>query len=79
MTGLEHPLRARLARGPLLCDGAMGTLLYARGMPYDPSFDALNLTQREVVLNVHLDYLRAGAEMIEINTFGGSIGLPAPR
>jgi methionine synthase / methylenetetrahydrofolate reductase(NADPH) len=72
VTPVEHPLRARLARGVLLCDGAMGTLLYARGVPFDQSFDALNLTQREMVLNVHLDYLRAGAEMIETNTFGAN-------
>jgi methionine synthase I (cobalamin-dependent)/5,10-methylenetetrahydrofolate reductase len=65
-------LRSRLARGPLLCDGAMGTLLYARGVPFDRCFDALNLTQRELVLNVHLDYLRAGAEMVETNTFGAN-------
>ncbi len=72
MTAIEHPLRARLARGALLCDGAMGTLLYARGVPFDQCFDALNLTQREMVLNIHLDYLRAGAEMIETNTFGAN-------
>ncbi len=67
-----HPFRARLARGPLLCDGAMGTLLYARGAPFDHCFDALNLTNRERVLNVHLDYLRAGAEIVETNTFGAN-------
>ena len=67
-----HPFRARLARGPLLCDGAMGTLLYARGAPFDQCFDALNLTDRERVLNVHLDYLRAGAEIVETNTFGAN-------
>ncbi len=72
MTALVHPLRARLARGPLLGDGAMGTMLYARGVPFDQCFDALNLTQRELVLNIHLDYLRAGAEMIETNTFGAT-------
>jgi len=72
VTASAHPLAARLARGLLLCDGAMGTLLYARGVPFDQSFDALNLTHRELVLNVHLDYLRAGAEMIETNTFGAN-------
>ena len=72
MTQSTHTLRARLARGPLVCDGAMGTLLYARGVPFDQSFDALNLTRRELVLTVHLDYLRAGAEMIETNTFGAN-------
>ena len=72
MTPALHPFRARLARGPLLCDGAMGTRLYERGVPFDRCFDALNLTERELVLNVHLDYLRAGAEMIETNTFGAN-------
>ena len=72
MTSPRHPLLARLDGGPLLCDGAMGTLLYERGVPYDRCFDALNLTDRERVLNVHLDYLRAGAEMIETNTFGAN-------
>jgi methionine synthase / methylenetetrahydrofolate reductase (NADH) len=70
--GVVHPFSARLARGPLLCDGAMGTLLYARGVPFDHCFDALNLTDRERVLNVHLDYLRAGAEVVETNTFGAN-------
>lgn len=72
MTSGLHPFRARLARGPLLCDGAMGTLLYERGVPFDRCYDALNLTDREIVLNIHLDYLRAGAEMIETNTFGAN-------
>ena len=72
MTSPRHPLLARLDGGPLLCDGAMGTLLYERGVPYDRCFDALNLIDRERVLNVHLDYLRAGAEMIETNTFGAN-------
>ncbi len=72
MTPAHHPFHARLARGPLLCDGAMGTLLYERGVPFDRCFDALNLTDRERVLNIHLDYLRAGAEMIETNTFGAN-------
>jgi methionine synthase / methylenetetrahydrofolate reductase(NADPH) len=67
-----HPFLTRLARGPLLCDGAMGTLLYERGVPYDRCFDALNLADRERVLNVHLDYLRARAEVIETNTFGAN-------
>ena len=69
---LGHPFRARMARGPLLCDGAMGTLLYARGVPFDHCFEALNLTDRERVLNVHLDYARAGAEIVETNTFGAN-------
>lgn len=68
----DNAFRRRIKHGPLLCDGAVGTLLYARGVPFDCCFDALNLTQPEIVLNVHLDYLRAGAEMIETNTFGAN-------
>jgi len=68
----NHPFHARLGRGPLVCDGAMGTLLYARGVPFDHCFDELNVSQRELVLSVHLDYLRAGAEMVETNTFGAN-------
>src|SRR5436853_557823 len=63
MTSPRHPLLARLDGGPLLCDGAMGTLLYERGVPYDRCFDALNPTDRERVLNVHPDHLRAGPQM----------------
>src|SRR3989442_2714847 len=60
----------RLARGPLLADGAMGTQLYQRGIGFDQSFDGLNLTRAPVVEAVPRDYLAAGAELIETNTFG---------
>ncbi len=62
----------RLARGPLLADGAMGTLLNERGVAYDRSFDELNLTEPLRVEAVHRDYLTAGAELIETNTFGAN-------
>ena len=63
----------RLARGPVLCDGAMGTQLYARGgHNLSESLDELNLSQPELVRGIHLDYLHAGAEIIETNTFGAS-------
>ncbi|HEY8426115.1 MAG TPA: bifunctional homocysteine S-methyltransferase/methylenetetrahydrofolate reductase [Limnochordales bacterium] len=55
-----------------LADGAMGTLLYARGASLEGSFDALNITHPELVLGVHLDYIRAGAEIITTNTFGAN-------
>ncbi len=61
----------RLARGPLLCDGAMGTQLYERGVEDSP-LDLANLTHPDVVKAVHLDYLRAGAEVIQTNTFGAN-------
>ncbi|MDP3065009.1 MAG: bifunctional homocysteine S-methyltransferase/methylenetetrahydrofolate reductase [Chloroflexota bacterium] len=58
---------------PVLCDGAMGTLLYARGgVPFGRCFDELDLTRPDLVRSVHLDYIRAGAEIIETNTFGAN-------
>jgi methionine synthase I (cobalamin-dependent)/5,10-methylenetetrahydrofolate reductase len=65
----------------LVCDGAMGTMLYAKGVFINKSFDALNLTQPDLVLDVHKEYVRAGADILETNTFGanrvklGSFGL----
>ena len=65
-------LLARLAQGPLLADGAMGTLLYERGVPFDQCFDQLNLSQPARVEAIHREYLSAGAELIETNTFGAN-------
>lgn len=67
---MAHPFLERLARGPLLADGGMGTLLYERGIPYEQSFDELNLSRPTLVEAIHRDYLAAGAELIETNTFG---------
>jgi len=67
-----HPFVERLARGPLLADGAMGTILYDKGIPFDRSFDVLNLAEPAIVQSVHREYLRAGAELIETNTFGAN-------
>src|SRR5512141_1175862 len=65
----------------LVCDGAMGTMLYGKGIFLNRSFDELNVTQPELVGDVHQAYVRAGADVIETNTFGanriklGSFGL----
>ena len=56
----------------LVCDGAMGTMLYAKGIFINRCFDALNTTEPNVVAKVHDDYVRAGAEVIETNTFGAN-------
>src|SRR5262245_60315597 len=56
----------------LVCDGAMGTMLYARGIFINKSFDAMNLTQAQLVEDVHQEYVRAGADIIETNTFGAN-------
>ena len=58
--------------GTTLCDGAMGTMLYACGVFIDRCYDELNVTQPEMVRSVHQQYLQAGAEVIETNTFGAN-------
>jgi methionine synthase / methylenetetrahydrofolate reductase(NADPH) len=62
----------RLKQSPVLCDGAMGTLLYAKGIFINRCYDELNVSQPELIRAVHHDYLQAGAEIIETNTFGGN-------
>ncbi|MBI3626200.1 MAG: bifunctional homocysteine S-methyltransferase/methylenetetrahydrofolate reductase [Candidatus Rokubacteria bacterium] len=66
------PFLDRLAEGPLLCDGAMGTMLYARGVPLDACFDVLNENNPSLVQSIHAEYLSAGADLIETNTFGAN-------
>ena len=56
----------------LVCDGAMGTMLYAKGVFINRCFDALNLTDPGRVAEVHLEYVRAGADVLETNTFGAN-------
>lgn len=61
-----------LASGPLVVDGAMGTQLYERGVLFSACFEELNLSKPELVKKVHEDYLRAGAQILETNTFGAN-------
>src|SRR4029077_12654386 len=60
----------RLQDGVVVGDGAMGTMLYARGVFINRCFDELNLSNPSLVRSVHEEYLEAGAELIEPNTFG---------
>ncbi len=72
-TSAESAGVARLFTGvPVLCDGAMGTMLYARGVFINRCYDELNLSQPEMVREVHAEYLQAGAEVVETNTFGAN-------
>ena len=61
-----------IKHSPVLCDGAMGTLLYAKGIFINRSYDELNLSQPDLIRGIHHEYLQAGAEIIETNTFGGN-------
>lgn len=63
---------SELDRRVLVCDGAMGTMLYAKGIFLNRSFDELNLTQPDLVGEVHQTYVRHGADVIETNTFGAN-------
>jgi methionine synthase I (cobalamin-dependent)/5,10-methylenetetrahydrofolate reductase len=72
---MSEPFLERLQRGPVLCDGAMGTVLYARAPEssmHGRCFDELVLTDPELVQEIHREYIRAGAEVIETNTFGAN-------
>ena len=66
-------LRALLADGRVhVTDGAMGTLLYGKGIFLNVCYDELNLRQPDVIRDIHREYVRAGAELIETNTFGAN-------
>lgn len=56
----------------MLADGAMGTVLYARGIFINRCYDELNLSDPNLILAVHEEYLQAGAEILETNTFGAN-------
>jgi len=72
MTKNDMSLADAIASGPLLLDGAMGSLLYERGVLHTRSYDELNLSQPELIRTIHHDYVQAGAEVIETNTFGAN-------
>lgn len=61
-----------LNKKTLLADGAMGTMLHARGIGFDKCFDELNLTNPAAVADIHREYIEAGAELIITNTFGAN-------
>lgn len=66
------PFLDALASRVLVCDGAMGTMLYGKGVFINRCFESLNLSQPGLVSEVHREYLAAGADVIETNTFGAS-------
>ncbi|UPU35435.1 bifunctional homocysteine S-methyltransferase/methylenetetrahydrofolate reductase [Geomonas paludis] len=62
----------RIAQGVLIGDGAIGTMLYAKGVAPEANFEHLNLVRPELVLELHREYVAAGAQVIETNTFGAN-------
>ena len=67
-----NPVAELFEGGTVLCDGAMGSMLYGRGIFINRCYDELNVSQPELVREVHLEYLQAGARVIETNTFGAN-------
>jgi methionine synthase / methylenetetrahydrofolate reductase (NADH) len=64
------PFVDRLREGVVVCDGAMGTMLYGRGVFVNRCFDELNLSNPGLVQGIHQEYVDAGADVVETNTFG---------
>jgi methionine synthase / methylenetetrahydrofolate reductase(NADPH) len=69
---MASDLLTRLKQSPVLCDGATGTLLYAKGIFINRCYDELNLSQPDLIRDLHHEYMQAGAEIIETNTFGAN-------
>jgi homocysteine S-methyltransferase len=67
-----RPFSEIFADRPVLADGAMGTLLNSRGIFINRCYDELNLSNPALILSVHEEYLQAGAEIVETNTFGAN-------
>lgn len=65
-------IKLKLDAGVLVCDGAMGTYLNQKGVSYDRSFDELNISMPKLVGEIHREYIDAGADIIETNTFGSN-------
>ncbi len=63
---------ALFAGGTALCDGAMGSMLYGRGIFINRCYDELNVSQPDLIRAVHTEYLQAGSVVIETNTFGAN-------
>jgi homocysteine S-methyltransferase len=64
--------RDALAHRVMIVDGAMGTMLYSKGIFINRCFDELNLSSPAIVKEVHQEYVKAGADILETNTFGAS-------
>jgi len=71
-TTRAEEFRDQLTRRAMVADGAMGTMLYSRGIFINRCFDELNLSAADMVRQIHQEYVKAGAEILESNTFGAN-------
>ncbi|MBS1877838.1 MAG: bifunctional homocysteine S-methyltransferase/methylenetetrahydrofolate reductase [Acidobacteria bacterium] len=67
-----YEFREQSARRVMVADGAMGTMLYAKGVFINRCFDELNLSSPQIVREIHQEYVKAGADILESNTFGAN-------
>jgi methionine synthase I (cobalamin-dependent) len=72
LQAVSHPFLLALEKGAVLCDGAMGTLLHERGVALSACLEAVNLESPDLVAAIHREYIEAGAEIIETNTYGAT-------
>ncbi len=77
--GLVRSFRERLPSEVIVFDGGVGTYLYEKGIYINTCFDELNLTNPDLVAEVHRDYIAAGADVVETNTFGAGRFRLAPH
>lgn len=70
--GLSSPFIERLNESVLVADGGMGTLLHEKGISFGTSFDLLCLENEELVKSIHCDYISAGIDVLETNSFGAN-------
>ncbi|MCK5145142.1 bifunctional homocysteine S-methyltransferase/methylenetetrahydrofolate reductase [bacterium] len=66
------PFKEALGERIILADGAMGTAIYTRGTFIDKCYDAINLSNADIILDIHKSYLAVGSQLIETNTFGAN-------
>lgn len=69
---MKQPFLERLKQGPMVCDGAMGTQLYERGIFLNHVFENINLTRPDLVREIHEAYVSVGADILETNSFGAN-------
>ncbi len=69
---MAHKFVEEIKENVIVADGAMGTMLYARGMFINRCYDELNLTDAETIQSIHAEYIQAGAGLVETNTFGAN-------
>ncbi len=69
---MKIPLKEAIEKGGMVGDGAMGSVLYERGVFVNRNFDEVNLSQPELIYKIHREYLKAGAHVLETNSYGAN-------